>query len=50
MEVLVAGAAGLIGSRAVAGLREHRVHAVSGSRRDGVDVVTGKGLADATHV
>lgn len=47
MKVVVAGATGLIGSRTVAGLRDHGVEVVSVSRGDGFDVTTGQGLADA---
>lgn len=47
MRVVVAGATGLIGSRTVAGLRDHGVEVVSVSRGTGVDVVTGEGLAGA---
>ncbi|PSM37591.1 hypothetical protein C6Y14_41225 [Streptomyces dioscori] len=44
MRVVVAGATGLIGSRTVAGLRDHGVEVRPLSRADGVDVVTGEGL------
>ncbi|MDT0394869.1 MULTISPECIES: NAD(P)H-binding protein [Streptomyces] len=47
MRVVVAGATGLIGSRTVAGLRDHGVEVVSVSRGTGADVVTGEGLARA---
>ncbi|WP_328498915.1 NAD(P)H-binding protein [Streptomyces sp. NBC_00414] len=47
MRVVVAGATGLIGSRTVAGLRDHGVEVRPLSRAEGVDVVTGEGLAAA---
>ncbi|WP_128381541.1 SDR family oxidoreductase [Streptomyces cavernae] len=47
MRVVVAGATGLIGSRTVARLRDHGVEVVPASRRDGVDVITGRGLREA---
>ncbi|MBQ0850384.1 NAD(P)H-binding protein [Streptomyces sp. BH-SS-21] len=47
MRVAVAGATGLIGSRTVAGLRDHGVEVRPFSRADGVDVVTGDGLTVA---
>ena len=47
MRVVVAGATGLIGSRTVARLRDHGVEVVRLSRREGVDVTTGKGLDEA---
>lgn len=47
MRVVVAGATGLIGSRTVARLRDHGVEVVRVSRHEGVDVTTGKGLAEA---
>jgi uncharacterized protein YbjT (DUF2867 family) len=47
MKVVVAGATGLIGSRTVARLRDHGVEVVPVSRREGVDVTTGQGLAEA---
>jgi uncharacterized protein YbjT (DUF2867 family) len=46
MRVVVAGATGLIGSRTVARLRDHGVLVVRASRREGVDVMTGKGLTE----
>jgi uncharacterized protein YbjT (DUF2867 family) len=46
MRVVVAGATGLIGSRTVARLRDHGVQVVRASRREGVDVMTGKGLTE----
>lgn len=47
MRVVVAGATGLIGSRTVARLRDHGVEVVPVSRRDGIDVITGRGLQEA---
>ncbi|OKK05039.1 SDR family oxidoreductase [Streptomyces sp. CB02400] len=47
MRVVVAGATGRIGSRTVAGLRDHGVEVVSLSRTSGVDLVSGQGLAEA---
>ncbi|GGJ61311.1 SDR family oxidoreductase [Streptomyces brasiliensis] len=47
MRVVVAGATGLIGSRTVARLGDHGVEVVPVSRREGVDVITGQGLAGA---
>ncbi|RPK32905.1 NAD(P)H-binding protein [Streptomyces sp. ADI93-02] len=47
MRVVVIGATGLIGSRIVAGLRDHGVDVVPVSRADGVDVTTGEGLGRA---
>lgn len=49
MKVVVAGATGLIGSRTVARLRDHGVEVVPVSRREGVDVITGQGLAEAVR-
>ncbi|WP_351235409.1 NAD-dependent epimerase/dehydratase family protein [Streptomyces sp. NPDC002133] len=47
MRVVVAGATGLIGARTVARLRDHGVEVVPVSRGEGVDVITGDGLAQA---
>lgn len=47
MRVVVAGATGLIGSRTVARLRDHGVEVFPLSRGDGVDIITGEGLAKA---
>ncbi|MGW2051749.1 SDR family oxidoreductase [Streptomyces sp. NPDC001858] len=47
MKIVVAGATGLIGSKTVARLRDHGVEAVPLSRGHGVDLITGKGLAEA---
>ncbi|RPK32122.1 SDR family oxidoreductase [Streptomyces sp. ADI93-02] len=47
MRVVVAGATGAIGSRAVARLRDHGVEVVPVSRGEGVDVTTGQGLKEA---
>ncbi|MEU1342003.1 NAD(P)H-binding protein [Streptomyces sp. NPDC005827] len=47
MRVVVAGATGRIGSRAVAGLRDHGVEVVPVSRGEGVDITTGRGLDQA---
>ncbi|MGW1887000.1 NAD-dependent epimerase/dehydratase family protein [Streptomyces sp. NPDC001970] len=46
MRVVVVGATGLIGARTVAGLRDHGVEVVPVSRGEGVDVITGDGLAE----
>src|ERR1051325_483139 len=45
MKVVVVGGTGLIGSRVVAGLREHRHEAVPASPDTGVNTLTGEGLA-----
>lgn len=47
MRVVVAGATGRIGSRTVAGLRDHGAQVVPVSRADGVDLGTGQGLDEA---
>ncbi|MCQ4207679.1 SDR family oxidoreductase [Streptomyces longispororuber] len=47
MRVVVAGATGRIGTRTVARLRDHGVEVTPVSRSTGVDVVTGRGLAEA---
>ncbi|AVH60616.1 MULTISPECIES: SDR family oxidoreductase [Streptomyces] len=47
MRVVVVGATGLIGSRTVARLRDHGVEIAPVSRGEGVDVITGVGLAEA---
>ncbi|MBX7554579.1 NAD(P)H-binding protein [Streptomyces sp. NPDC004232] len=47
MRVVVAGATGAIGSRTVVRLRDHGLEVVPVSRSEGVDVTTGKGLAEA---
>ncbi|MFI6274511.1 SDR family oxidoreductase [Streptomyces sp. NPDC050988] len=47
MRVVVAGANGWIGSRTVARLRDHGVEVVPASRRNRVDVITGRGLREA---
>jgi uncharacterized protein YbjT (DUF2867 family) len=47
MKIVVIGGTGLIGSRLVKKLREHRHEAVAASPNTGVNSVTGEGLADA---
>jgi len=47
MRIVVIGGSGLIGSRLTALLRTHGHEVVAASRRTGVDVLTGAGLADA---
>ena len=47
MKIVVIGGSGLIGSKLVNKLREHRHEALSASPHSGVDTVTGKGLAEA---
>lgn len=49
MRVLVTGGAGTLGSLVVATLRERGHEAVSASRRTGVDLATGEGLAEAVQ-
>jgi uncharacterized protein YbjT (DUF2867 family) len=46
MKLVVIGGSGLIGSRVVAKLREHRHEAVAASLDTGVNTLTGQGLAD----
>src|SRR5215813_9733005 len=46
MKLAVIGGSGLIGSRVVAKLREHRHEAVAASLDTGVNTLTGQGLAD----
>ncbi|MFZ0520753.1 MAG: SDR family oxidoreductase [Candidatus Acidiferrales bacterium] len=47
MKIVVIGGSGLIGSKLVPKLREHRHEAVAASPKSGVDTITGKGLAEA---
>ena len=47
MKIVVIGGSGLIGSRLTAALRTRGHDVVAASRRTGVDVLTGTGLADA---
>jgi uncharacterized protein YbjT (DUF2867 family) len=47
MKVVVIGGTGLIGSKLVKKLREHRQEVVAASPSSGVNSVTGEGLADA---
>jgi len=47
MKIVVIGGTGLIGSKLVKKLREHRHEAVAASPKTGVNSVTGEGLADA---
>ncbi|HET8925680.1 MAG TPA: SDR family oxidoreductase [Candidatus Acidoferrum sp.] len=46
MKIVVIGGSGLIGSRLVAKLREHRHEAVAASPNSGVNTLTGEGLAE----
>src|SRR5262249_13956214 len=46
MKIVVVGGSGLIGSRAVALLTRDGHEVVAASRRSGVDVVTGDGVAE----
>jgi uncharacterized protein YbjT (DUF2867 family) len=47
MKIVVVGGSGLIGSKLVTMLTRAGHDVVAASRRSGVDVVTGDGLADA---
>jgi uncharacterized protein YbjT (DUF2867 family) len=47
MRVLIAGGSGVVGSRVAASLRGRGHDVVAASRRAGVDVITGEGLAEA---
>lgn len=47
MRILIAGGSGLVGSRVARQLRSRGHDVVTASRRDGVDVTTGEGLAEA---
>ena len=47
MKIVVMGGTGLIGSKLVRKLREHRQEVVAASPSSGVNTVTGEGLADA---
>jgi uncharacterized protein YbjT (DUF2867 family) len=47
MKIVVVGGSGLIGSKLVPMLTRNGHEDVAASRRSGVDVVTGVGLADA---
>ena len=47
MKVVVMGGRGLIGSKVVAKLSEHGYDVIAASRRSGVDLLTGEGLAEA---
>src|SRR5262245_24616380 len=49
MKIVVAGGGGLIGSRLVPMLKRDGHEVVAASRRSGVDVVTGEGLAEALN-
>jgi uncharacterized protein YbjT (DUF2867 family) len=46
MRIVVVGGSGLIGSKLMAGLREHGQEAVSASPDTGVNTLTGEGVAD----
>lgn len=47
MKIVVIGGTGLIGSKLVTRLREHRHDAVAASPNSGVNTITGEGLAEA---
>ena len=47
MKIVVIGGSGLIGSKLVAKLREHGHEALSASLNEGVNILTGEGLANA---
>jgi uncharacterized protein YbjT (DUF2867 family) len=47
MKIVVIGGSGLIGSRLVPKLREHRHEAIPASPQSGVNSITGEGLAEA---
>src|SRR5215831_17901062 len=47
MKIVVIGGSGLIGSKVVTKLREHRHETVAASPNSGVNTVTGEGLAEA---
>src|SRR6202022_4188597 len=47
MKIVVIGGSGLIGSKLVTKLREHRHEAVAASPNSGVNTLTGEGLAEA---
>src|SRR5436189_2668850 len=47
MKIVVIGGSGLIGSKLVIKLREHRHEAVAASPNSGVNTLTGEGLAEA---
>ena len=47
MKIVVIGGSGLIGSRVVTKLREHKHEAIDASPKSGVNSVTGQGLAEA---
>lgn len=47
MKIVVIGGSGLIGSRLVTKLREHRHEAIAASPKSGVNTLTGEGLAEA---
>ena len=49
MKLVIIGGTGLIGSKLVAGLREHGHEAVAASLDTGVNTLTGAGLAAALH-
>src|SRR5215469_11631743 len=47
MKIVVIGGTGLIGSKAVPILREHRHEVLAASPKSGVDTITGKGLKES---
>ncbi len=47
MKIVVIGGSGLIGSKLVKKLREHRHEALAASPNSGVNTLTGEGLAEA---
>ena len=49
MKLVIIGGTGLIGSKLVAGLREHGHEAVPASPDTGVNTLTGQGLAEVLH-
>src|SRR3954467_11031357 len=49
MKLVIIGGTGLIGSKLVAGLREHGHEAVAASPDTGVNTLTGEGLAETLH-
>jgi uncharacterized protein YbjT (DUF2867 family) len=50
MQIVVVGGTGLIGSKTVAILRQAGHEVVAASPRDGINTITGEGLAEAMSV